>query len=309
MIFQEGGSDVYNAQIDPETGEVTSAPKKAVETNTGWNGGASFSPDGKSMAYVSQRGVLNTHVSWGQQRLVIRDLQTGKERELIPRLRELISGPIAPPEWSPKGDEIIVRGRDEVGHNGAFIINIYDTSYISLTGEEKFFAAPLAWSSNNKEVYYCLRGSEEKNGLYLINRESKKSSHIVYDENLVGLKLHPDGKLMALFSYEGIKLFNLEKNDLSILYKFDEKQSFPNFTIEWSPDGKWLYFVKWDNNKNQAELWRITPDGKDIQQIDITLPDLRYLSIHPDGEQLVFTVGRGDGNQSIWTMKNFLPEE
>ncbi len=65
MTFHEGGNDVYNAIIDQEVGQIISAPKRVVESNVGWNGGPCFSPDGKSMAYVSQRGVLNTSVSWG----------------------------------------------------------------------------------------------------------------------------------------------------------------------------------------------------------------------------------------------------
>ena len=124
-------------------------------------------------------------------------------------------------------------------------------------------------------------------------------------DNIYLMNLHPEGSLMAFVTFDAIKVLNLNNNKVEVL--FEEKMTFPNFTMDWSPDGKWLYFVRWNRDKKHAELWRITSVGKDLQQIDITFPDLRFLSIHPDGKQLVFTVGRGDENKSFWVMKNFLP--
>jgi Tol biopolymer transport system component len=109
LSFLEGGFDVYNSIIDPETGQKISPPERVVETNVGWNASACFSPDGKTMAYVSQRGVLDPNFAWGQQSLILRDLQTGEERELIPRSRQLMPGR-SPLKWSPDSDEILLRG-------------------------------------------------------------------------------------------------------------------------------------------------------------------------------------------------------
>lgn len=305
MIFHEGGNDVYNAIIDPETGKVISAPKRVVESNIGWNSGASFSPDGKSMAYVSQRGVLNTHVSWGQQSLIIRDLQTGEERELIPRLKQLIGGPITPLQWSPNGDEIMGTGRDEVGHNGAFIINLKDTSYLSLLNNESFIGGNVIWSKKNTKLYYRIYGIPDKNGLYAIDRHSNKQTRILSEDNIQQLALHPDGNLFALVTGKMIKLFNLESNELKELIHFQPE--FKHTTMAWSPDGKWLYFANC-LGQGKVELRRIDKNGRNEQLINNSFPHIKHLTIHPDGKRIAFTVGEMSGKSSLWVMKNYLPK-
>lgn len=305
MTFHEGGNDVYNAIIDPETGKVISAPKRVVESNIGWNSGASFSPDGKSMAYVSQRGVLNTHVSWGQQSLIIRDLQTGEERELIPRLKQLIGGPITPLQWSPNGDEIMGTGRDEVGHNGAFIINLKDTSYLSLLNNESFIGGNVIWSKKNTKLYYRIYGIPDKNGLYAIDRHSNKQTRILSEDNIQQLALHPDGNLFALVTGKMIKLFNLESNELKELIHFQPE--FKHTTMAWSPDGKWLYFANC-LGQGKVELRRIDKNGRNEQLINNSFPHIKHLTIHPDGKRIAFTVGEMSGKSSLWVMKNYLPK-
>lgn len=305
MTFHEGGNDVYNAIIDPETGKVISAPKRVVESNIGWNSGASFSPDGKSMAYVSQRGVLNTHVSWGQQSLIIRDLQTGEERELIPRLKQLIGGPITPLQWSPNGDEIMGTGRDEVGHNGAFIINLKDTSYFSLLNNESFIGGNVIWSKKNTKLYYRIYGIPDKNGLYVIDRHSNKQTRILSEDSIQQLALHPDGNLFALVTGNMIKLFNLENNELEELIHFQPE--FKHTTMAWSPDGKWLYFANC-LGQGKVELRRIDKNGRNEQLIDNSFPHIKHLTIHPDGKRIAFTVGEMSGKSSLWVMKNYLPK-
>lgn len=303
MTFHEGGNDVYNAIIDLETGKVISAPKRVVESNIGWNSGASFSPDGKNMAYMSQRGVLNTRVSWGQQSLIIRDLQTGEERELIPRLKQLISGPITPLQWSPNGDEIMGTGRDEIGHNGAFIINLKDTSYVSLLDNEPFVGGNVIWSKKNTKLYYRIYGIPDKNGLYEIDRHSNKQTRILSEDGIQQLALHPDGNLFALVTGKMIKLFNLESNELKELIHFQPE--FKHTTMVWSPDGKWLYFANC-LGQGKVELRRIDKDGRNEQLISNSFPHIKQLTIHPDGKRIAFTVGEMGGKSSLWVMKNYL---
>jgi Tol biopolymer transport system component len=308
MTFHEGGNDIYSAVIDPVNATIVSGPERIVESDIGWNAGASFSPDGKSMAYVSHRGVLNPLVSWGQQSLVIRDLESGKERELIPRLKMILGGPLSAPCWSPEGDEMVVTGRSEVGHNGAFIINLEDTSVFSLLDTEPFVGSEVIWSDKRNFLYYRINGIPEKNGLYRIDRVSNTQTRILTGEGIQELSLHPDGKLLALTSMDmrAIKSFNLETRELRELISLP--QEVLHTTIAWSPDGAWLYFMKCFGQDREVELWRMNPEGKDIQLIDDSLPHFKFLAFHPDGRRIVFTVGKMSGVSSLWVMKNFLSD-
>lgn len=308
MTFHEGGNDIYSAVIDPENGTITSAPERIVESDIGWNSGASYSPDGKKMVYVSQRGVLNPQLSWGQQSLVIRDLESGKEKVLLPKLKVLLEGPLSAPCWSPEGDEIVVTGRDEAGHNGAFIINLKDASYFRLLGDEPLHGREVIWSDTNASLYHRIYGDPDKNGLYKIDRESNTKTRILDGECVQELSLHPNGKLLASTSADMrvIKVFNLETNELRELISLPLEVG--HTTIAWSPDGAWLYFMKCFGEDQAVELWRMTPEGKDIQLINDSLPHFKFLAFHPDGKRMVFTVGGMSGSSSLWVMKNFMAE-
>jgi Tol biopolymer transport system component len=303
LEFLKGGQDVYEATIDPETPKLTSGPQRAVETTVGWNAAACFSPDGKRMAYVSQRGVLDPVFSWGQQSLIIRDLQTGEERELIPKSSELFSGRSVL-KWSPDSDEILFMGRDQARARGGYILNIYDGSFESITGEEDFRDADAVWANTSDKFYSIHRGETEKDGVYSIDRDSHKKTKIHGESNIMGLALRPDkkGKTLALIVGNVIKTLNIENDEVSEIIELDP--SIQHTYIQWSPDGDWLYFAKCFGKT--VELWRTDADGNNVQLVEKSLPHLSNLSIHPDGKKLVFTATQGGNKSSIWVMRNFL---
>jgi Tol biopolymer transport system component len=302
ISFLEGGHDVYNAIIDPETGKVISAPKRVVETNEGWNGAACFSPDGKIMAYVSQRGVLDPQLSWGQQSLILRDVQTGEERELIPRSSQLVRGR-ARLKWSPDSDEILFVGRDQTGQNGAFVLNIGDASFESITEEKDFKGADVVWGNDSNKFYFFYQGDGEKNGVYSLDRNSHEETKILSESNVFGIALRPGSNQLAAIVGNVIKVANLENNEVAELFTLEPEVK--HTYIEWSPDGNWLYFIKCFG-EGTVELWRVDANGNNVQLIGKSFPHLTNMSIHPGGKRLAFTVSRSDENSSIWVMKNFL---
>jgi Tol biopolymer transport system component len=299
LEFLEGGFDVYSATLDPETARLVSGPERAVETNVGWNGAACFSPDGKKMAYVSQRGVLDTSFSWGQQSLIIRDLQTGEERELVPRVSELVSGR-AVLKWSPDSDEILFTGRDQSGARGKFVLNIHDATYENIPGAEDF--ADAEWAHTSEKFYFFYRGETEKDGVYSIDRDSHEKIKIVSLSNIQGLALRPNSNTLALLVGNEIKMLNLEKNQVAEF--FDVGSDVKHSYIVWSRDGNWLYFMKC--RKETVELWRIDSEGENAQLVEKSLPHLANISLHPDGKRFAFTTSQGGIKSSIWVMRNFL---
>ncbi len=77
----------------------------------GMNRGAVYSPDGRSLAYLSRRGAEN----YGQESrtLLVQDLKTGVERDLAPRLACLDRL-----HWGPAG--LLISGSDGRGRAGVF---------------------------------------------------------------------------------------------------------------------------------------------------------------------------------------------
>jgi Tol biopolymer transport system component len=85
--------------------------------------------------------------------------------------------------------------------------------------------------------------------------------------------------------------------------------------IDWTPDGRYLVYATilpktHNTNLGQTswELWRISSQGGEPQRLGLTVDGLlRHLSIHPDGQRIVYYAWRG--SSEIWVMENFLPKE
>ena len=101
--------DLYTAELDPQTGGVVASPTAAIERFPGSNGVPAWSPDGKSLAYLSLRSSfpVGTPGSSPPITLCIRSLETGEEREYTLGL----TSPAYPfLHWSPDGRWLLVKG-------------------------------------------------------------------------------------------------------------------------------------------------------------------------------------------------------
>lgn len=314
MTFPEGGYNIYSMEIDPETGKVISPPKRAVESNVGWNGASSFSKDGNYMAYISQRGLLPWQTNWGQESLIIRNLNSGEERELIPKLKTMRNGPRAQLQWSPDGREILINGRNKLGNMGQYIVDVSNGKITRSFVRGSDDSWEPVWSKDGANLFFYRAGNAEYSGVYRVNRASGKETILCNEKNVHELALHPDGDTLAVVvDKHGIKLISTLDGKIRELLKMDPKNvSAWRMSIAWSPDGKWLYFRKWINKTKGSELWRVSSDGNRVEDLKISFPQISFISIHPDGKRLTFTNSPATSagvESSIWVLKNFLKEK
>ena len=54
------------------------------------------------------------------------------------------------------------------------------------------------------------------------------------------------------------------------------------------------------------ELWLVSAEGGKPKRVDVSVSNMRNLSIHPGGRRLVFVAS--DWKSELWVMENFLPE-
>jgi hypothetical protein len=76
------------------------------------------------------------------------------------------------------------------------------------------------------------------------------------------------------------------------------------------PDGRHLLFQRVIGPEGSArnELWRISAAGGQPQKLELTLPRMGHLRVHPDGRQIAFTAYSSQaGKSEVWVMQNFLP--
>ena len=97
-------ADVYTCQIDPDTLQVASLPRRLSDVFIGANSGPAWSPDGRTVAFF--RGPNPTAMN-----LVIRTIADGTERTLSTKLTNSILAGREGPVWMPDGQIIAGAGR------------------------------------------------------------------------------------------------------------------------------------------------------------------------------------------------------
>jgi Tol biopolymer transport system component len=274
-------TDVYLATLDPETGKLVSPPKLASNRYTGSNEQPAWSPDGQYLIYKSTRGVRGFA---GSGIISILSIDTGQQREVAPQM----SG-FRYPFFSPEGQLVVLgptgRGLDwfkideQTGVASPYVLPpsrwVFSPSSDSIkarnpdTGEEKIvYRAPQP-----------------------INRNLA-----------VGWR----GQRMAFVLGNALMVVRADGVARELLRLKESERFYGSRTIQWTPDGRYILFVKQANEKAPCELWRIPAEGGQAQNLGVAMEELDELRVHPDGRRLAFMAGKKDAGE-VWVMENFLP--
>ncbi len=328
--------NVYIASLDAESGKIIESPDHPIKHRGKSTHSPAYSPDGKYLAYVSQRG------SAGNERSVIciRSLETGREYELFyEHYLEWFGGNI---QWSPDNRFLLMVASDTKDETSHDIIDKIDVETGAVTRifrcEKKrhiHYVNKAVWSCDGKRIYYVLEERDREISRLLsrdLNSGAEKELYRIPDWDAgnridkISVSLSPEGNWLAFMNVNtqkenecNIKIISSSGEEIRDLYSF--KESFRWSTpIVWSVDGNHLLFARPRSEKdtevheavsdNQAELWRISVDGGEPQRMGMKMFRLFQLSMHPDGKHLAFTSFGPEWVESeLWVMENFLPEE
>jgi len=309
-------TDIYSIQIDSDTGKILSPPNKATLHYEGSNRQPAYSVDGKYIAYVSTRGLgpLRHRV------LCIRDVQTGKERELDPELDRF-----GYPRWSPDGRFISVEVEYKNNHFGISLIDTQTGAVdpvVQVDPEVVIYSH--RWSRDGKTIFYTGSEPEAK-----VQNALRKSQIYVHDitsgqgELLPGspadakdIDISPDGRWLVLLNRDDkrvLRIMPTSGGESRAIYSF-EQQSNLITSPTWIAGGKYILFyqdkIGFDPSQTTLELVRIPAEGGEIQELGLEMTEFRHFSAHPDGQQIVFH-SRGSKTRwpEVWVMENFLPKK
>ena len=309
---ESGIPDVYTATLDVGTGKFLAAPTKVAQRYVGTNFAPDWSPDGKQLVYLSQRGRMPGHV--GFHELVIRTLESGQERILSP---ELAFHRTALPRWSPDGRSILVNGRD-VNSPRRGRCYVIDAQTSEATAVAPGMGQPV-WSADGKAIIFK-RGD---NVLMLRDLESGQDKVLHSSPHIHAWALSPDGRQLALTvpsedQAEDHPDGSTSNSNILVVMPATGGETRELFrvpaaeeiiSVVWTPDGRQLLFGRVSGPLYEpAGLWRIPTQGGEPQELalDMTAKQLTSLRFHPDGKQIAFTAG--ERKQDVWVMENFLPE-
>ena len=313
--LQAGMQDVFTAELDPASGKLLGEPKGFQSLSDGSNRAAAWSPDGTHLAYLGGGGRGGAESA--SPLLVIRSFEDGKERTIAPSGLQIRTGRL---DWSPDGRHILLAAQHAKGSYGASTIDVATEEARLVAKAGEFGIYPFGWSADSKEVFYRstrLVGEDQvyHRTIFTRNLETGEERQVysVEGTRMVGGAVSPDGKYLAftLFTDNAPKQQNVYERELVVLPTSggDPRRVLTfegHFDLAWSPDGRYLYFIKESRREEPVEVWRVPVEGGEAEYTGLARKWLRNLQIHPDGRRVSFEAGQR--RWEVWVMENFLPE-
>ena len=308
-LLQNGMIDVFTQTVDLAGSAAPGPPEPAAPTLVGMNTSSEWSPDGRSLAYVSLRGLVqNDRYS---RSLMIRDVGTGRETALAPALIFFLA-----PRWSPDGRTILVRGTDLEGREGIFAIDAVSgqTTPVVIFPVNVVRSAVFQWSPDGRSVWYsksearaivahALDGGQED---VVIEYGGQKIVRLVQGP---GFRVSPDGRSIA---YTGFTFQDKKAGTVVYARALDAppielaRASSPARVEvqDWSPDGAAVLLTKRTPADRRVELVEARLDGAAFRTI-LANSDMRDVALRRDGRAITYTAGAN--TLEVWVLENFLP--
>lgn len=299
-----GWSDIFIAELDPETGKVLSPPVKAIKKYEGSNSTPDWTSDGQYLLCRSSRGNTGDGMS-----LLIRSIKSEEIRELIPKIISDLN--FHHIRWSPDGRSILGVGFDEKGNYGAlWVIDAQtgESKIIARSDEKKGFIFQPEWAPDGKSLYFLRRNGDRK----IIHHDLETSEEkVLFDSPAhilflpLYLSLSPDGQQLAFYAGDTLMMVPASGGEPR---KLIQEKNFR--TIAWSRDGRYLLYGKRQDAKSEiVDVWRIPVGGGESQKLELSMSHLMHMRFHPDGRRIAFTASVQPEKRELWVMKNFLEKE
>jgi Tol biopolymer transport system component len=294
-----GTYDVYAAELDPATGNVASPPHPASRTLVGGTLSPAWSADGRQLAFVSGMGPIG--FANDPLALTILSLESGEQRQLLPRL-----GIFGRLRWSPDGHSLLAMGQDVGNRGGLFQIDVQTGQVTPIVYGSVLQGYPrqAEWAPDGKGIFYSAGGQTLLRDLHT-GQEKQVYAGMVF-------ALSRDGKWLAFHAEDRpakssvLKVVSADGGPARELLRLPGSGVF-TLGMAWSADGRYLLFVKANplDRAQPHEVWRIAAQGGEPQRLDIAMPGLVEIRVHPDGRRIAFSAGMP--KPEIWAMENLLP--
>ena len=298
-------NDVYVATLDESATKLLDPPRKISEHFEGNNTFADWSPDGRYLAYASRPRGGSRPSAWT---LVIRDMESGGERELLLKLTN--DNRRLRPRWSVDGRFILVAGKDHKGRDGLYRVDPETGQVTAIAHVPQGSSLNPDWSPDGQSIFYTDYDERNTRRMMRWDRETGQSRVLHRGVHQArGLAVSRDGEWIAFCGAGGkstvVSVMSTEGGEPRNLHALPGELW---EGVAWLPDGERLLLI------TRGGLWVIPTAGGEPAQIEgAKPPDARQifgLRLHPDGRRIVLAAGQGvyGFRNEVWVMENFLPE-
>jgi Tol biopolymer transport system component len=260
--------------VDGGTGaEVNEDDKKMVEP--------AFSRDGRFIYYSTRSGAWQYNASLPQYQLAVYDRETGESENITSRY-----GSAFAPTLSPDGKWLVYGSRYNT-ETGLVLRNLMngDENWLAypVQRDEQESIAPLgvlpamAFTPDSKYLLASYGGKIHKIPVaggpaseipFQVDEDVEMGPLLSFeypvsdDPTLTVTQIRdvvpsPDGSMIAFTALNRLYLMNLNDNTPKRVTDKDQTEAYPS----WSPDGKSLVFVTWDE-KNGGHIYRTNTSGR-----------------------------------------------
>ncbi|MGQ9706103.1 MAG: hypothetical protein ACUVWP_03750 [bacterium] len=117
--------------------------------------------------------------------------------------------------------------------------------------------------------------------------------------NISPPSVNPSGDKIV-FSASDIEYHNSDKCDIYIMpssggmpekIPIEGEEFESNFHPDWSHDGEWIVFVRKDSIDNSCSLWKMRPNGEDLEWLGPIANSICYPDWSPDGYWIAYEEG------------------
>ena len=250
-----------------------------------------FSPDGRAIAYASDRG--------GNFDIWIESVSGGDARQLTKSPAQETQ-----PNWSPDGRSIVYRSEGDRG--GLFIVPVHGGPERHLSS----FGVHPEWSPDGSEILFRTGHGESHQRVYAVSPDGGDPPREILGEFLRGgswtwIAPHPDGRISVLGIHPRSRFgfYTVSRNGKQVTSSRlvdDAPQQWTELQtrtarFQWDAAGTALYVEAFLNEVRN--VWRVRVDPTTLEWLAAerltsgTGPDVAA-TLSPDGKRLAFTIQR-----------------
>jgi Tol biopolymer transport system component len=321
-LQHSGEQNVYRVEMDSSSGKPKGAPVPLGNIYLTDNGMSALSPDGKRVAYLATRApstpptLGGEPVDPGASAVVVKSVDSAVERSYSNDL--MLSWA---PMWYPGGEALLLAARrPPVGTGQAFYKLDLDSGRIT-----KLLENTVNWtqpgaargqrdlSADGKTVYLSVNNWNENltgggGGVASVNLATGETKRLYEtDKGVNSVTLSPDNRSLVITTMGKLVVMNADGTSSRTLV--DESKPDGNLSgvagLAWSPDGRYVFFVRVRSDGTPLSLWRVPANGGEATDTGIRAPGLREIRGGPNG-MLTYTAGLPQVSE-LWAMDNLLP--